>query len=211
MEEINSKSPTVIYDDSRSPFPEEHFEYRLQHEFPVPPHVPEFRYFYSNPDIPFGMENFREQVYSIKNNSIDTIIFIRPGEHLNIDEREGVEWSVEKLENQLREIEIQNEFFNRQLDQPELYVNQPVHPPEAQWNEYTPDHRVASAEKIIRQELRDDGLTVRGRKYVIELDSKAMYINGEKQPREVYRKYRKLVESLESIVLDGNEFFRLIF
>jgi hypothetical protein len=38
-----------------------------------------------------------------------------------------------------------------------------------------------------------------------------MYINGEKQPKEVYRKYKKLVESLEPMVLEGEELFRMIF
>jgi hypothetical protein len=66
-------------------------------------------------------------------------------------------------------------------------------------------------ERIIRQELRDDGLTERGRKYVIELDAKSMYINGEKQPKEVYRKYRKLVEGTVEMTFETDKTYKIIF
>jgi len=46
---------------------------------------------------------------------------------------------------------------------------------------------------------------------VIEVDSKAMFINGEKQPKEIYRKYSKLVESLENVPFEEGDTFRMIF
>jgi hypothetical protein len=92
-----------------------------------------------------------------------------------------------------------------------FYYNVPPVPPDPFMKENIPEHRVPSAEKIIRQELRDDGLTERGRKYVIEVDSKAMFINGEKQPKEIYRKYSKLVESLENVPFEEGDTFKMIF
>jgi beta-lactamase regulating signal transducer with metallopeptidase domain len=80
-----------------------------------------------------------------------------------------------------------------------------------EWTPQTPEPPVSYSEKIIRQELRDDGLTLKGRKYVIEINTKAMYINGEKQPKETFRKYLKLVESLENEKLSETGTYKLIF
>jgi hypothetical protein len=38
-----------------------------------------------------------------------------------------------------------------------------------------------------------------------------MYINGEKQSKEVFRKYKHLVESLDLANLEGEDTSRLIF
>ncbi len=82
---------------------------------------------------------------------------------------------------------------------------------EWKWTQAPPEPRIKQSERIIRQELRDYGLTEKGRNYIIELDGKAMYINGDKQPKETYRKYRKLVESLEQVDFDSGETFKMIF
>ncbi len=82
---------------------------------------------------------------------------------------------------------------------------------EWKWVQRNPEPAVKESERIIRQELRDNGLTDKGKKYIIELDGKAMYINGAKQPKETYRKYRKLVESLEQVDFDSGETFKIIF
>lgn len=66
-------------------------------------------------------------------------------------------------------------------------------------------------EKIIRQELRNDGLIKGGESYVIELNSGNMYINGEKQARDVFKKYKRLYESLEDQELNANNAYKLVF
>jgi hypothetical protein len=38
-----------------------------------------------------------------------------------------------------------------------------------------------------------------------------MYINGEKQPKDIFRKYKHLIESLEVGDLEGDGTYRLIF
>jgi len=82
---------------------------------------------------------------------------------------------------------------------------------EWKWTQAAPEPQIKQSERIIRQELRDYGLIEKGRNYIIELDGKAMYINGDKQPKETYRKYRKLIESLEQVDFDSGETFKMIF
>jgi len=66
-------------------------------------------------------------------------------------------------------------------------------------------------EKIIRQELIDDGLIERGGDYVIELTHRHMLINGEKQPRSVYQKYKRLYESMEDEEIKADFRYKLVF
>jgi predicted metal-dependent hydrolase len=49
--------------------------------------------------------------------------------------------------------------------------------------------------QIIREELLDDGLISPEKSYIISIDAKEMLINGVKQPKNVYTKYRRLLES----------------
>jgi hypothetical protein len=128
-------------------------------------------------------------------------------------EMEGLERSADVLEDQNMQIEIEMErdIPEGETENLQFYFDEPVAPPVPPYLEYFPGPRIAPAEKIIRQELRDDGLTERGRKYIVEIDSKAMYINGEKQAKEIYRKYSKLVESLEGIQLQDDESFKIVF
>ena len=49
--------------------------------------------------------------------------------------------------------------------------------------------------QIIREELLDDGLITPGRNYIIEINAREMVINGVKQSKSVYTKYRRLLES----------------
>jgi beta-lactamase regulating signal transducer with metallopeptidase domain len=84
-------------------------------------------------------------------------------------------------------------------------------PHEWRWTQRAPEPKMDDSERIIRQELFDDGLTNTWKKYVIEINSKSMYINGEKQPKEVCKKYRKLVESLGQGSLEGDDTYKLIF
>ncbi len=74
-----------------------------------------------------------------------------------------------------------------------------------------PEHEHGKTEKIIRQELIDDELVRPGKDYIIELDSGGLFINGEKQTKEVSGKYKKLLEGLEGELLDNNSTYKLIF
>ncbi|MCK9399850.1 MAG: hypothetical protein M0Q51_07650 [Bacteroidales bacterium] len=113
-----------------------------------------------------------------------------------------MKWS-DKYDRALREYEFKLKDFEK---------DQQLFPaPAPPMREFSHEYGAPPAEKIIRQELIDDGLAIPRKKYVIDLDSRAMYINGEKQPKEVFRKYKHLVESLEVVVLEGDGTFRLIF
>jgi len=139
------------------------------------------------------------------------------------DSAHWVEWDHSQLEfeRQLRDFEQQKfEFesqardFERQSMEARVEYKAHDFPREFKWTSPDmpeTDQYVNKPGRIIRQELADDGLTVGGKKYIIELDSKAMYINGEKQSKETYRKYRRLVESLEQMNFDGDDTYKLIY
>jgi len=73
------------------------------------------------------------------------------------------------------------------------------------------EHHNGKTEKIIRQELIDDGLVKPGKDFIIEIRSNGLFINGEKQTKEVAGKYKKLLEGLEGEKLDSNSTYKLIF
>ena len=56
---------------------------------------------------------------------------------------------------------------------------------------------LGSVERIVAEELQEDGLIDHGREYVVLIGKKQMLINGEKQTRTVFKKYRRLVDSVE--------------
>jgi beta-lactamase regulating signal transducer with metallopeptidase domain len=128
--------------------------------------------------------------------------------------QEEFERALRDQEFDMKEFEKQHRELEKEMSRNMIIVENPEDMPhEWKWTQIQPEPEavIRQSERIIRQELRDDGLTERGKKYVIELDSKAMYINGEKQAKEVYKKYRKLVESMEQMSLEGEETFKLIF
>ena len=53
------------------------------------------------------------------------------------------------------------------------------------------------AKNLVTSELYEDDLIEHGREYVVVIDDKQMLVNGEKQSRSAYKKYRRLVDSLE--------------
>ncbi|HSG68064.1 MAG TPA: M56 family metallopeptidase [Bacteroidales bacterium] len=55
----------------------------------------------------------------------------------------------------------------------------------------------SKAKRLVTDELYEDGLIDHGREYVVVIDNRQMLINGEKQTRSVFKKYSRLVESLE--------------
>ena len=149
--------------------------------------IPELQYFYfdeAQRDAEKEMERaFREQEFSV-----------RDLERMQRDlERQQKEYQIEIQEN--TGVNPGHENFNK----------------EWKWTQMNPEPKIKESERIIRQELRDNGLTFKGRSYVIELDNKAMYINGDKMPKETYKKYRKLVESLEQVDFENGGRYKLIF
>jgi beta-lactamase regulating signal transducer with metallopeptidase domain len=63
---------------------------------------------------------------------------------------------------------------------------------------------------IIEEELLDDGLIERGREYIVVIEKKRMLINGEKQPRSIFKKYSRLIESMdESWLHDEDDEYRI--
>lgn len=115
------------------------------------------------------------------------------------------QWQQKDMEHQQREME-------RQMRENHVYVYPPDVPVEPYaWGYAAPEMSDRSTEKVIRQELREDGLVSPGKTYIIEISPKDMYINGEKQSKEVSKKYRHLVEGLEPELLDDNGTFKVVF
>jgi hypothetical protein len=180
----------------------------------VPPDGSQFNYYYSNPE-PHDLGDCKQQFFTIKIDSIDgldaldTVIFMGSGACLNLggieglEGLEGMEWSAGELQKQMKEYQIE-EFLDTEYP--------PFPPPDRHSREfYNEIGTAAPAERIIRQELVDDGLATPHKKYVIDIDSHGMYINGEKQSKDTYRKYKHLVESLDVTDLEDDGTYRLIF
>lgn len=63
-----------------------------------------------------------------------------------------------------------------------------------------------SMERIVQEELYEDDLIERGREYIVLIGKKQMLINGEKQARSVFKKYRRLIDSMnDTWLFDDNE------
>jgi hypothetical protein len=123
-----------------------------------------------------------------------------------------MERAMREYERAMQEYEIQHRDMERQLREREIYVMPPASPVTPfEWYGVSPELPDRSTEKVIRQELREDGMVSHGRSYIIEISSKAMYINGEKQSKEVAKKYMHLVEGLEPEMLDNSGTFKLVF
>jgi len=77
--------------------------------------------------------------------------------------------------------------------------------PDNVWSHYSD-----KTKNVILKELRRDRLIGMGGDQVIELDSKGLYINGEKQSKEIYKKYKRLYESLEDTEITAEHSYKLI-
>jgi len=71
-------------------------------------------------------------------------------------------------------------------------------------------HYSDKTQSVILKELRRDGLIGWEGDQVIEIDSKGLYINGEKQSREAYKKYKRLYESLGNEEISADNSYKLI-
>jgi bla regulator protein blaR1 len=218
-------SVIVIYNENGTPGHEYQYEYNFGlPECPVSPDPHMFGFHYSYPGIP-GLDSLENQYFSFKCDSIDTLIFMRPEGHMFFNNKDfdfnGKEWEEhmreygKDMERQQRDIErfYRDQHGDEKELQPEpfSYSIPPVPPVEPRWNDHPQGHRIAPAERIIRQELIDDGLASPNKKYVVDVNSKGMYINGEKQSKDVFRKYKHLVESLDLANFEGEDTYRLIF
>jgi bla regulator protein blaR1 len=129
-----------------------------------------------------------------------------------IEAADEFERAIREQERDMKEFQWQQQDMERELDDNFIIVEPGEDiKHEWKWQERSPEPGVNPSERIIRQELRDDGLTTFGKKYVVELNAKSMFINGEKQPKDVYKKYRKLIESLDQMSFDSDETYKLIF
>jgi len=122
------------------------------------------------------------------------------------------EYQIRDFDGQEWEMKEQQREMERQMREGQVFVYPPVEPvPPMVWNYGAPELPDRSTEKVIRQELREDGLVEPGRSYIIEISPKEMYINGVKQEKETSKKYRHLVEGLEPGLLDDNGNFKIVF
>jgi hypothetical protein len=101
----------------------------------IPPHAPQFRYYYSYPDL-LDLEDCREKLFSFDIDSIDgidaidTLIFMGPGACMKLDEIEGMEWPSDEMEEQMKENQMDIEREYRDAE------NLPIPPFDQQMREY---------------------------------------------------------------------------
>ncbi|MBP6978926.1 MAG: M56 family metallopeptidase [Bacteroidales bacterium] len=84
-------------------------------------------------------------------------------------------------------------------DSPDLRKDDLISPPDAPDLEQRDilhyGGHIDRTESILRSELLKDGIITRGGEYVVYIDSGMMSVNGVRQPREVFKKYRLLLET----------------
>ena len=115
-----------------------------------------------------------------------------------------------QFQEQFEETMRQSREMERELREMNRHNQEYLHQFYPQENVFMWKEKGSRTDKIIMQELKDDGLVSPGREYVVEIGSKGMFINGQKQPREVTGKYRKLYEGLEGEG-QGDFSYKLVF
>jgi bla regulator protein blaR1 len=201
---------------------------------PIPgmPEMPDFHEYYFNFGSPEEGDSAGMAFFNFKMDSlIDTAVFFKDGQpyafYLNGENMEEAmrqyedQWRMMEdqqlgFEDQQRAMEEQRRAMHEQQREME-WMNRDgqvyVYSPDSEgfgWSS-APEPYGNSTEKVIRQELREDGLVSPGKTYIIEISPKDMYINGEKQGKELSKKYRHLVEGLEPELLDDNGTFKVVF
>ncbi len=102
----------------------------------------------------------------------------------------------ERMMNDLRQQmnDLALEYRSFEYEVPDMEQFRYYHTPDAPHLHYIfPD----KARGLITEELRSDGLISYGRDYLVVIGDKQMHINGNKQSRQVFKKYSRLVESLD--------------
>jgi len=110
-----------------------------------------------------------------------------------------------RMDEKLEQLEMENLYFVRP-GKPYFY--------DSGFNydfdhEFNFDYGVSDrAKRLVTIELHEDDLIDHGREYIVVIGKKQMLINGEKQSRTVFRKYRRLVDSIEEPMFhdDADEF-----
>ena len=124
------------------------------------------------------------------------------------------DFDTEEFEEKMKEYEFKIQEYGSELGENLAKIYRHRMPDKWAYNyHYDPGEYMYhnKTEKIIRQELIEDGLIERGGDYVIELNDRQMLINGEKQPRSVYQKYKRLYESMEDEEIKGDFRYKLVF
>jgi beta-lactamase regulating signal transducer with metallopeptidase domain len=94
-------------------------------------------------------------------------------------------------------------------DLPEIEKILPPDAPDLEGKYLMPyQHALQKTETIMKSELLKDGIITREGDYVVFVDSGMMSVNGVKQPREVFKKYKRLLETATGEELkEGLTFF----
>lgn len=87
--------------------------------------------------------------------------------------------------------------YQQFFDQENFYPIAPEYVPGPILIHHENDMFIPRTKRIITDELHEDGLIHRGREYIILIGKKQMLINGEKQSRSTYKKYRRLLDSID--------------
>ena len=154
------------------------------------PDALQFKYF-GYPVFPFG-DNF------------DLYIDSLPGSYyyhtFPFGDKE-LDWDEEDFERYIPyDLKLPDVFYNypELEDLPEFKKVLPLNPPNLK---YTYRYRVPyqrdidRAESIMKGELLKDGIITKDSEYVVYIDSDMMSVNGVKQPKEIYKKYKRLLET----------------
>jgi hypothetical protein len=146
-------------------------------------------------------ENLQYQYFG----SGDFDLVMPDGEPFREDILKEYEKSLEDY--QWRESEL-DKYFDVQGEPMPEWTPMPPSDPELFY--YYHDLKEPNLEKLMRQELYRDRLIERGQDYIIELDDKEMIINGEEQPKDIQKKYKRLYESAEETPLGPEMKYRLV-
>lgn len=148
---------------------------------------------YSDSLYEFYYQNWEEQFPDMK--ELD-VLFDRDNELMLMEEK------LIALEGLYEELEV---LYEKMPTESQFLAFEPVHIP------HRPVFGVSDqVRRIVTDELHEDDLIEYGREYMVLIDKKQMLINGEKQPRSVFKKYRRLIDSMDDPwKLDDDEAFRM--
>lgn len=166
-------------------------------------------------DIRIGGDSIRAWVYKYRTDSAGPggHRFFFHGDVFPDDFQYEYRYDVDELREKLEEQKHLYKEYGKKIEKDiDLYVRRHV-PKGNEFYRWHPDPEFSrtKTEQIIRQELIDAGLIERHGSYVIELTDRQMLINGEKQSRSVYQKYKRLYESMEDQEITGNFRYKLVF
>jgi hypothetical protein len=117
-----------------------------------------------------------------------------------------------EFEEQLKQLQSKDLYWDAE-EMEELRETFPephdaiVAPDPVYFKNYAP---ISKTKRIIENELLEDGLIEKHKEYLVLISKKQMLINGEKQSRSVFKKYRGIVDSAkEPWFIEDNDDFKL--